>query len=659
MNIFTRILVAVFLLAAMPAQAQISEWQHHESSDLRLIASTKAASDGTLYAAMHLKLKTGWHAYWRSPGDAGLPPAPEWKESVNLDKAELLFPWPHRYALQGLETYGYEGEVVFPIKITKKDAAAAVDLKGKLTLLVCSDICVPADFNLALSLPAAFQSADGDEATGLLKTYLARIPKKDDGQGLTLVSANLIEKDGVRTLSLQYKSPAPVTDAEIVGEMGDGSTLPYTDIKNDPQTGIITAQLTKDAPKELSGKELIFTLIDNTNHTAVEKKLKLNSGTAVVPQATSPPPSIPTVTSNIPAPAVPPPNIWAMIVFALIGGLILNLMPCVLPVLALKSISFIKHGGGTPSGVRLSFLATSAGILFSFLVMAGIIIVLKDIGMSVGWGVQFQNPLFLIFLITILMLFALNLLGLYEIPLPRFLADRMSWTQGHGSLTKDFFSGAFATLLATPCTAPFLGTAVGFALAGGAVEILVIFLALGLGLAAPFLLIAIFPKCATLLPKPGAWMENVRKFLGVLLVITALWLGYVLYNQIFAPTDVEAQQTSDKWEAFDEKKIPELVAEGKIVYVDVTADWCLTCQVNKKLVLDTPDIQAALNNSRIVKMKADWTRRDEAIGAYLKSFMRYGIPFNVVYSSVMPQGEPLPELLSKQAVLDALKKAGM
>lgn len=658
MNIIVRALVAVFLLVAVPAHAQLGDWQHHESGDLRLIASTKASSEGTLYAAMHLKLNPGWHTYWRSPGDAGLAPTPEWKEAVNLDKAELLFPYPQSYNEQGLTTNGYEGEVIFPIKITKKDSAAATDLKAKITLLVCSDICVPADFNLALTLPAAFQSADNDEATALIKTALTRVPAIDNGQGLAITAVTLDEKDGLSTLSISYGTPTPLEMPVVFAEVGDTSTLPLTDLKNDAQSKVLTVSIGKGAPKEIAGKEMVFTLVDKGTGKAVEKKLTVNGASVAQPQ---PVPTVvtPVATTISPVPAVETPNIWAMIVFALIGGLILNLMPCVLPVLALKSISFIKHGGGTPSGVRLSFLATSAGIIFSFLVMAAIIIQLKSIGMSVGWGVQFQNPLFLIFLIAILALFAMNLLGVFEIPLPRFLADRLSWTQGHGSLTKDFFSGAFATLLATPCTAPFLGTAVGFALASGAFEILAIFLALGVGLAAPFLLIAMFPKFATLLPKPGAWMENVRKFLGVLLAVTGLWLGYVLYNQTLAPAHAEVQQENDKWEVFDEKKIPELVAQGKIVYVDVTADWCLTCQVNKKFVLDTPEIQAALNNGRVVKMKADWTKRDETIGAYLKSFMRYGIPFNVIYSQVSPQGVPLPELLSKEVVLDGLKKAGI
>ncbi|NDE91367.1 MAG: hypothetical protein EB059_09590, partial [Alphaproteobacteria bacterium] len=335
MKLLARIAFAFLVLLGLPLHAQIGEWQHHDAGTMRLIASTKATDDGALTAALHLKLNPGWHTYWRSPGDAGLAPTPDWKDSVNLDKAELQFPYPHRYNEQGLTTNGYEGEIVFPLKITKKDPAAALDLKAKLTLLVCSDICVPADFNLGLSVPAGFASVDGDEATVLIKTYLAKVPKQDDGQGLSLISAALADK----TLTVHYAAPAPINDVLLLGEVGDTTTIPYTDLANDVQGKIITVQLTKDAPKDLGGKEITFTLVDNSTQTAVEKKLTITNAA-----------------SPMPIQPMPKANIWIMIAFALIGGLILNLMPCVLPVLALKSLAFISHGGGTPSGVRLSFL---------------------------------------------------------------------------------------------------------------------------------------------------------------------------------------------------------------------------------------------------------------------------------------------------------------
>lgn len=626
------VFLLALLLQASPARALQGEWQAVDQASLRFIASNRATDDGALYLGMQLKLKEGWDSYWRSPGDAGFPPTPDWKGSANLAKATLLYPWPTRYEMQGLETYGYKNEVIFPIKIEKTDAAAALDLKMGITLLTCAAICLPATFNIAIHIPADFYDDANSQDAQLLKNWLARVPKQDDGQGLTLQAATL--KDGA--IDITYQTLQPFTDADVIVEVGDGSTVPV--IGTDVQPDRLRARLDVKADvASVINTPLIFTLVDKTNSRAVEKNMVL-TGVWPAPSTQSTQPSL-----------------LVMVFVALLGGLILNLMPCVLPVLALKSLSFIQHGGGTPSGVRLSFLVTSAGIIFSFLVMAAALVGLKTFGMSVGWGVQFQHPIFLIFLIAVLGLFAFNLFGLYEIPLPRFLADRLSWTQGHGNLWKDFASGAFATLLATPCTAPFLGTAVGFALAGGAVEIFTIFTALGFGLALPFLLIAAFPKMATLLPRPGQWMNGVRTFLGVILLVTAVWLGFVLAMQL----KPDAPHAEANWQVFDESKIPALIAEDKIILVDVTADWCLTCQVNKRFVLDTDDMKKTLSDSRIILMKADWTKRDEAIAAYLRSFGRYGIPFNVLYSKAMPNGQPLPELLSKESVLKGLADAGL
>lgn len=630
----------LFLLSFGPtAHALEGEWQQLDQAALRLIASNKVDESGALYVGLDVTLKDGWDTYWRSPGDAGFPPAPDWKGSINLASATLLFPWPSRYTMQGFETYGYKDGIVFPVKIDRQNVAEGMVLHMAVTLLTCADICLPADFKADLTIPADFVASPDDDATRRLKEALAKVPALDNGTGFSLRSASL---EG-RRLTLSYSAPETINLADIIIEVGDGSTLPLKDVRVVPDT--ITASFTENAAlAEIAGKELTFTVIDNTNHRAVEKKMAL---TGAVPSAVP----RPSVSSAPPTPA----SLWLMLAIAVLGGLILNLMPCVLPVLALKSLAFISHGGGTPSGVRLSFLATSGGILFSFLIMAAALIGLKELGMSVGWGVQFQHPAFLTVLILLLLVFSLNLFGLFEIPLPRFLADRLSWTHGHGNLAKDFLSGAFATLLATPCTAPFLGTAVGFALAGGAVEILAIFTALGTGLALPFLLIAAFPKTATWLPKPGAWMNKVKYAMGGLLLLTALWLGSVLVMQLSAaPPKAEAA-----WRVFDEEKIAPLVAEGKIVLVDVTADWCLTCQVNKRFVLDDAAMKIVLQNSGIVLMKADWTKPDERIGSYLRSFGRYGIPFNVVYGPKAPQGIPLPELLNKEAVLKGFTDAGL
>jgi suppressor for copper-sensitivity B len=644
------LLFFILLLFPLPALALTGEWQKAEQGDLRLLASTKVAEDGRLYAGLHLKLQPHWHVYWRSPGDAGLPPMPEWKDSSNIASTTLLYPWPKRAEMQGLETFGYEEEVVFPVLLERKDAAQATNINLPVSFLVCADICVPMKFTATLNIPASYATpAAGDEATPLLKTYYDKVPLKQDG-----VFSGLTYQPDRKALRLDVTGGRNVAGAEVIIETGDGGAIPTGDAAVNGASIELPVKGDFDVGP-LIGKGLIVSL-KTADGKAVESMAALQSGSQMA-SATAAPTAPDAVTPPAPGTEVTPMmggSLWLMIGFALIGGLILNLMPCVLPVLAIKSLSFISHGGGTPSGVRLSFLATSAGIIASFLVMAAAIIGLKEAGMSVGWGVQFQHPVFLSVLIVLLLLFAANMWGLFEIPLPRFLADRLSWTQGHGNLAKDFFSGAFATVLATPCTAPFLGTAVGFALAGGSGEVLAIFLALGIGLALPYLLIATFPKTATLLPKPGAWMVAVRKFMGALLLLTAAWLGFVLSQQFMDKVREEA-----RWQNFDEARIAQLVTQGKVVLVDVTADWCLTCQVNKKLVLDNPNMEKVLADPQLVLMKADWTKPDTAIAAYLKKYGRFGIPFNIAYGPAAPQGTPLPEILSREAVLEGLKKAGL
>jgi suppressor for copper-sensitivity B len=349
------------------------------------------------------------------------------------------------------------------------------------------------------------------------------------------------------------------------------------------------------------------------------------------------------------------------------------------------------------NGVRQGFLGTAIGIVLSFVALAGATIIAKATGAAVGWGVQFQDPLFLIFLVALLVLFACNLWDVFEVPLPRgvtAVAERGPL----GSVA----TGAFATLLATPCSAPFLGTALGFALAAGPLEIAAIFLALGIGMAAPYLLVAAVPALARALPRPGHWMVYLRRVLGLLLAGTALWLIAILSGELgprpaiavalllgFAalalavlrepvsrwilivaaiagalfvpslapPLRVATAETAELWQRFDPAAIGGLVRDGHVVMVDVTADWCLTCKVNERLVLDASPVRDDLAKPGIVAMRADWTRPDPTIAGYLNRFGRYGIPFNAVYGPAAPGGVPLPELLTADAVTTALAEA--
>jgi suppressor for copper-sensitivity B len=358
-----------------------------------------------------------------------------------------------------------------------------------------------------------------------------------------------------------------------------------------------------------------------------------------------------------------PSSLLVILGIALLGGLLLNVMPCVLPVLVLKLTSVLQHGGGEGEHVRLSFLATAAGIVSAFLALAASLVGLKLAGHEIGWGIQFQQPVFLAILATICLVFAANLWGLFQVPLPAMAGDLAltadTRVRNHKMLGA-FLTGVFATVLATPCSAPFVGTAIGFALSRGGTEIFAIFLAMAIGLSLPYLAVAAAPHLAVMLPRPGRWMVWLRKALGVSMAATALWLGWVLAGQVgllqATPAD-QAQGEAVHWQAFDPATIPELVASGKTVFVDVTADWCLTCKVNKSLLLDPPPVSTLLNQDNVVPMVADWTRPDPAISRFLAQHNRYGIPLNVVYGPKAPQGIVLPEICSAETMVEAIKQA--
>lgn len=405
------------------------------------------------------------------------------------------------------------------------------------------------------------------------------------------------------------------------------------------------------------------------------------------------------------------PGIAAMLLLAILGGLILNAMPCVLPVLSLKVFGLVRSAGHGRREVVSGALATAAGILVSFWALGVAAIVARAAGAAVGWGVQFQRPGFVAFLAVIVVLFCLNLWGLFEIPLPQRLA-RVGGAAPREGLAGHFSSGLFATLMATPCSAPFLGTAVGFALAQKAPLILAIFTAVGLGMALPYLLIAAAPGIARIFPKPGAWMETVRGVMGFLLAASAVWLFYVLASQV-SPEQIAAVQLGllclglftwlrhkvatgqgmrrmaaagvvaaavitlvaasaegkanvslagkpaglIEWTAFDRAQAESLSSEGQMVFVDVTADWCFTCKVNERLVLETPEVAGAFEEHKVLPMKADWTNRNDEIAKFLAEHGRYGIPFYLLYR---PGQEPhvFSELLTKETLVAAVQDAG-
>jgi suppressor for copper-sensitivity B len=671
-----------------------SDWVRTEQSAVRLISATAAVGRAPeLRAGLEFELQPGWKTYWRSPGDAGFPVSVDWSDSVNVAEATLSWPVPHRFSLFGLDTFGYENHVVFPVDVRPAAFDEPVLLDAKVSYLVCEDICIPYDAHVSLQLPIG-EAAPTDHAQSINR-FAAQVPGDGARHGLTLERVALTGTDAARRLEVVAKSAIESFDKpDLIVEAPPGLYFPApmtTILSGGTRVAFAIAIETDEHAPRLEEAALTLTLVDGQRGLEQEVVAGVGIGSSVPAARTAAMPSF-----------------IAMLVAALLGGIILNVMPCVLPVLSLKLLGLVGHDGEDRRHLRLSFLASAAGILTAFAALAGALAALKAGGAMVGWGIQFQQPWFLVAMTLVLTIFAANLWGWFEVPLPATIG-RLAGIGGHSSVAGQFATGVFATLLATPCSAPFVGTAVAFALARGPVEIFAIFLALGLGFAAPYLLVAALPAVARVLPRPGAWMIWLRRVLGLLLAGTAVWLlsilaamlepaalwltvaliagmgaslwvrhrlpeglravapvGVLLFavGALTLPAQIAASRAIDAvelpsgfWAAFDESSIAALVGEGKTVFVDVTADWCVTCIVNKRLVVESAAVNARLTGPDVVPMQADWTRPDDRIARYLAANQRYGIPFNAVYGPRAPEGILLPELLTERAVLEALDRA--
>lgn len=689
-------MAAALMSDQRPALAMASGWAMNDQGRLRIVSAVDAVGTRSrLPLGLEFRIKPGWKIYWRSPGDAGYPPRVDWTGSANLAAAQLNWPTPKRFSVLGLESLGYTDEVVLPLDVRVREPGKPLFLSAVVSYLTCAEICVPQEAKMALRLPAG--PAKASDQASLLARYEARVPGDGARHGLAIESAALApaSADAVRlTLRARASQAFVAPDVFVEGPEGSFFSRPRVALADKGRQATISLTGEGVTPENFDGAEFRITLVDGARAMEQVARLRLD------PEAAAPdlPP---------PMPQRDAPAIAMILLFAVLGGLVLNLMPCVLPVLSLKLLKVVRHAGAERGAVRAGFLATTAGILFSFMLLATILAALKGAGMMIGWGIQFQQPVFLAALTAILTLFACNLAGLFEVRLPSFLAD-FAVRHGEGSsLAGSFMTGAFATLLATPCTAPFLGTAVGFALGRGPLEIYVVFFALGVGLALPYVLVAAFPGMATRLPRPGPWMVTLRRVLALALVATALWLlsiirtlvgiestvaigalmalaavvlalrrieglwlarysGAVVALLLLAgvavpmvqpPASQPVASGKTAWRPFDEAAIARLVREGRTVLVDVTADWCITCKVNKMAVLETGTVNDLLDGGRVVPMRADWTRPEPAITDYLARHGRYGIPFNIVYGPKAPQGVLLPELLTEGTVLAAIAEA--
>ncbi len=691
---------AATALSSIPADATASNWAETKQTKVRLISgSTAPDNSGHFWLGLQFQMKPGWKIYWRSPGDAGFPPEVKWDRSLNLQSADIQWPIPLRFSIQGLETLGYKNEVVLPIFAKAIQQSETVYLKSRVSYLTCNDICIPYVADLQLQLRA--EATKPSEHIHLIKMFRARVPGYSLGHDLKINALRSVKRENSPYLEIAASSIAGFSkpDVFIEGKSGLSFGKPTTEILNDTTRALINVAVEglnsfdDENGQTLDNRTFKVTLVDGSRF--IEKTMTARPGPHVFPMKSD-------------APLTASSSLIGIFLLAVFGGLILNLMPCVLPVLSIKVIGLIQHGGSDPRTVRVGFLAAAAGIISTFLILASVLAGLKAGGMVVGWGIQFQQPWFLISLTLLITIFACNLWGFFEFRLPQAISRASVHSAKTVGFSGHFLQGAFATILATPCSAPFVGTAVGFALTGKTSDIFLIFGALGLGLALPYLIFAALPKVATRLPKPGPWMIKLKLVLGFLLATTGIWLlnillsisgplavllssglvvtvGLVLYRAhkngkiglnlsgpvillafVIAivipewplqPTPPQKRNDHSPWQTFDETAIPNMVRQGKTIYVDVSADWCITCFTNKSIVFANKTITQLISNGSVIAMQADWTRPNDVISRYLARYNRYGIPFNIVYGPKKPDGVVLPEILTATVVLEAIALA--
>lgn len=677
----SRVLLLLAILSqvvlAGVAQAAAGPWDAKPRGEARLIAATEATgSAATVDAAIEIRLPKGWHTYWKTPGDAGIAPSVAWTGSENFQSAALDFPAPTRLPpVDGLLTLGYDDGVVLPVAVTLAHPGAALHLHAELDYASCQAVCVPIHASLTLDLPSGL-AAPGPEAARIAAAR-ARVPVPAAAAGVRVERAVVSDGRDGALLSLKLASRTPFFAPDLFLDGAGSPAPPEVSLTDAGRTALLRLPVPGAKAAALAGKPLAFTLADGARAVAL-------TATAV---------------AGPPLPMPGDASLMAILGIAFLGGLVLNLMPCVLPVISLKLLALLGHAkrgddaAAERRGARARLLASAAGILASFLVLAGGLVGLKAAGTAIGWGIQFQSPWFLAAMALATTLFAAGLFGVLEFGA---LAVAGPKAADRGGLLGAFLTGAFATLLASSCTAPFVGTALGFAFTRGAAEIVAVLGAMGLGMAAPFLAAAAAPGIVTFLPRPGRWMVWLRRLFGIGLLATSVWLLWVLSFEagmraalaagaalavllallawrprhalagalaaallaLAAPAlyrPVGAGATA--WRAFDAPAIPALVAAHKIVFVNVTAAWCLTCKANELAVLDRAPVARKLREPGLVAMQADWTRPDPAIGAYLARFRRFGVPLDVVYGPGAPAGIALPELLTQDSVLDALKRA--
>lgn len=696
------VLVLTTLLAAAPVPTDSATGAVQDGKPrvrATLISDvTQVEPGGTLRLGVRFQMEPGWHIYWRNPGEAGLASEVVW-DAPQLAPGPLRWPAPEviRSPDGSITSYGYPGEVVlFSEAQVAPGTAGPITAAATADVLVCEVQCIPAKLELTRALAVGPRRPDS-AGSRFLDTAAARVPRPAQALGLRLVAR--------RTSPFE---PGKSFDGELTVEHPDGSPVRLASdgaFVPDRVPGVLSMvgtatgsgrlEIWGKAASEPSAQPLrLQGVVGLADGRSVEVDLPFAAapGTSLRPAAAAPP--APSSTPALPL----------VLLLAFLGGVLLNAMPCVFPVLALKAYGFARTVHRAQGSVRAHALAYTLGIVGSLLALGVAVLALRAAGHAVGWGFQFQEPLFVAALTMVVVVFALSLFGLFELNVAAGASQLTSVVdRRHGAL-RSLGEGVLAVVLATPCSAPLLGTAIGFAFAASAPVVLVVFAFVGLGLAAPFCALVLIPGIGERLPRPGAWMERAKQLLGFALLGTGLWLLSILGGLAGADAVVRlllllltvalaawawrswrrtavlvlglagvvavavltfrfstpTPEASVRKDAWSEDAVASALADGHPVFVDFTADWCLSCKFNERTVLDSDRVRSALARTRARVLVADWTRRDARIAEQLAAHGRAGVPLYLVYGPAQPDvPEVLPELLTPERVVTALERAAL
>jgi thiol:disulfide interchange protein len=652
--------------------------------------------DQKFWVALHLNIKDGWHAYWKNPGDSGVPPVFKWTLPSGFTADDIHYLAPDRQKYIDLMNFGYHGDAYFlvpvtPPKLLRENASYIFTLNA--TWLVCEEICIPekGEYSIILRTNADKKSTPS-EHFDRIASLVSKLPKP---------YAPLLHFD-VKENQFRIEIPSELLSSGSIKEI---QFFPSQSgiIENAAEQKLETTEkgailsITRGSEQIQPNLDGILSLFSSDERR--DFTVSLEAAAAGLEHGGESKTSSPEIDGVLQA-----------VLFALFGGLILNLMPCVFPVLSLKALDIARHASLHAQEVKRKGIAYSIGIILSFLLMAIVLIIVQQAGNQVGWGTQFQSPFVVGVFAYLLFLIGLNLSGVFEIPsIGGNLGSKLTQQKG---LSGSFFTGVLAVLVATPCTAPFMGGAIGYAFTQPSTVVLAVFIALGIGMALPFLLISYFPKIISRLPKPGVWMNHFKQFLAFPMYLSAIWLLWVLGRQsdtdlivgillgfafigfvfwlwrffkdadilirigmaipliiisaiplFFLPIQSVTRDQNvcvpstmlEHGEPFSMTRLNQLLGMQKPVLVNATAAWCITCQINERTTLGKESMQSAFAEHDVTYLVADWTNHNDEITAYLNSFGRKGVPLYIYYP---PKGKPviLPQILTESTVLDVITK---